>query len=146
MNQAVSCTISKPALRAVAAFALTAGSFVALRQLFRGSCVIPFSWGIAEPLFLFAALFLAGFVWLVFELARMATLAGGIEPVLARRVSWAVGAGTYAVVGFVAWLSEPVALGIKNEAGFRAFMAVFWSVGFLLKAGNFWEYSCGGGL
>jgi len=130
-------------LRVSAALVLTVASFVAFRNRYHGSCVIPGD-GLGDGEFvlflLLPALFFMGFVWSLSELAYPLLLVMGVR--LPRLASIALGASTYAIVGFAAWLMWPVPVDI-HEQGFRAFVSAFWSIGFLLETGNFSHHSCG---
>jgi hypothetical protein len=135
-ERTITWVISKPLLRVAGALALAVGSFVALRQRYHGDCIFPDY--DPELFLLLPVLFLIAFVWLISELA--CPLLSGVG--MRRLVSIALGLATYAAVAGVAWALEP-SLKYEHGAGFRALMSVFWSVGFLLKTGNFSDYSCG---
>jgi len=139
-ERAITWVTSKPLLRVAAALALAVGSFVALRQRYHGDCIFPDY--DPELFLLLPVLFLIAFVWLISELACPLLAVAGMRRLAARLVSIALGLTTYAAVAGVAWALEP-ALKYEHGAGFRALMSVFWSVGFLLKSGNFSDYSCG---
>ena len=132
-------------LRVSAALVLTVASFVAFRNRYHGSCVIPGD-GLSDADFLlflfFPVVFFLGFVWSASELVHPLVPLLGMPRLPARAASIAVGLAVYGVVAIAAWLMWPVPVDI-HEQGFRAFVSAFWSIGFLLETGNFSHHSCG---
>ena len=159
MNRAISWAVSARGLRMAIAFALTAVSFIAERQLFYGWCFFPDApWHPSEGsysqiertlFYVLPVVFLLGFVWLMWELAHAILSARGASHLKAGLGAIVVAVGIYAAVGLFGYFSTPQdtyrnlddVLGNKENTG--RLIWVFWDVGFLVKTGNFSSHGCG---
>jgi len=127
------------AARVLSAFGVTAGSFVALRQVYHGWCVVPNEIGFV----ILPVVFLAGFVWLVAELSYPLTTP--LTQAAARRRLAAVASGImlYAAIAGFTWSLDPTPDGDGGYPEYRGLLSAFWSVGMLVETGNFSSHSCG---
>ena len=156
MNRAISSpTLTKPA-RLAAAFAVTAGSFLATRELFHGWCLFPdppwhtAPWGYPQIerclFYLLPIVFLLGFLWLMWEFVYPILVAAGIRKTGARLLAIGLALAIYAAVGFVGWMTTPedTYRYIDGERSTTSKVVwTFWDIGLLLRTGNFSAYGCG---
>jgi len=135
---------------------VTAGAFLATRQLFHGWCLFPdLPWHtpsccypqIERWLFyLLPIVFLLGFLWLMWEFVHPILVAAGIRKTGARLLAIGLALAIYAAVGFVGWMTTPEGTYkyLGGAGGTTAKVAwAFWDIGFLMRTGNFSPYDCG---
>lgn len=156
MNRAISSATLLKGARLAAAFALTAGAFIATRQLFHGWCLFPRSpwhatpWGYPQIervfFYLLPIVFLLGFLWLVWEFVYPILAAAGIRKTGARLLAIGLALAIYAGVGYVGWMTTPedTYKYIDRGGGPTAKVVwAFWDIGLLLRTGNFSTHGCG---
>jgi len=156
MNRAISRAASVKGTRVAAAFAVTAGAFLATRQLFHGWCLFPdrpwqaTPWGYPQIerafFYLLPVVFLLGFLWLMWEFVYPILVARGVDKTRARLVAIGLALAIYAAVGLVGWMTTPEGTYKHIEAGGGTTAKVvwsFWDVGLLMRTGNFSTHGCG---
>ena len=153
MNRAISWATLVKGARLAAAFAVTAGAFLATRQLFHGWCLLPdapwegYDWNYPQVerllFYLLPIVFLLGFLWLMWEFAYPILVAGGTDKTRAPRLAIAVALAIYVGVGFLGCTAT--SQHGQSDWGGRDDIIVwaFWDVGFLVRTGNFSPVDCG---
>ena len=130
-------------LRLGLAVLLLTGSFLTLRFLEHGSCILPVDSEATWAFLALVTLFAIGFVWLVAEWAYRFLVAVGVRR--DRALISAIGAAlaVYAVPAAIGWFVFSLPLRPGDETAYRATLSVFWIVGILHDSGNFSTYACG---
>ncbi len=127
------------------ALAVATASFVLFRERYHGACVFPNDDTTEFAIFwLFPLLFLFAFVVLVSVVTRPLLSTPALRPAQAWLLSIGLALTTYALIGFVVWLTNPVPIGVDwGEPIERALYSALWPIGLLVETGNFGRYACG---
>ena len=153
MSTAISRATLMKGARLAAAFAVTAGAFIATRQRYHGSCLFPgLPWegdnppGVERWLFYSLPIaFAFGFLWLMWEFVYPVLAARGMNRTGARLMAIGLALAIYAGVGFVGWMTTPddAYRDIDYGGGAAKIIWSLWDIGILFRTGNFSPAGCG---
>ncbi len=122
-------------VRIAAPLAIATGSFVALRQIYQGTCV-PEDGDILFPAL--AIVFAVAFVWFASELILTAVSIAGDNGLISWLASAVLAVAVYWAIAGAVWMLNPTdsARG-GSDSQLRTITSSLWIAGVLQKSGNF---------